>query len=146
MVEHGLSAGGIVVGSGGKIALTYQDGAVWSLPKGHLDDGEDAQTAARREIAEETGITQLEYIEELGSYNRFKIGKDGVGEDQSVQKTITIFLFRTSQKAFQPTDSRHSGCRWVDAAEVADLLTHPKDQEFYKSVLPKVEEFINKQG
>ncbi len=28
----------------------------WDLPKGHVDEGEDFQTAARRELTEETGI------------------------------------------------------------------------------------------
>lgn len=146
MAKGSLSAGGIVLGPSGKVALTFQDGVVWSLPKGHIDAGEDAQAAARREIAEETGITQLEFIEELGNYDRFKIGKGGIGEDRSTPKNITIFLFKTSQKTFQPTDPRHSEARWVEPNKVADLLTHLKDREFYNSVLPKVKEFINKEG
>lgn len=146
MVERSLSAGGIVVSPEGKIALTLQDGAVWSLPKGHIDADEDAQAAARREIAEETGINQLEFIAELGSYNRFKIGKGGIGEYRSMKKTITILLFKTSQKTFQPTDPRHTETRWVEPDKVADLLTHPKDKEFYNAVLPKVKEFINTQS
>jgi len=34
-----------------------KDEHAWSIPKGELDDGEDALTAARREFAEETGLS-----------------------------------------------------------------------------------------
>jgi predicted NUDIX family NTP pyrophosphohydrolase len=33
-----------------------KDAGAWSIPKGEIDDGEDALAAARREFAEETGI------------------------------------------------------------------------------------------
>jgi predicted NUDIX family NTP pyrophosphohydrolase len=33
-----------------------KDLAAWSLPKGELEDGEDPETAARREFAEELGL------------------------------------------------------------------------------------------
>jgi predicted NUDIX family NTP pyrophosphohydrolase len=34
-----------------------KDEHAWSIPKGELDDGEEPLTAARREFAEETGLT-----------------------------------------------------------------------------------------
>ena len=35
--------------------------ANWGFPKGLLEPGEDALAAARREVAEETGITRLDF-------------------------------------------------------------------------------------
>jgi aspartyl/asparaginyl beta-hydroxylase (cupin superfamily) len=78
----------------------------------------------------------------LGTYSRFKISKDGKGEEKSVKKTITLFLYKTLDKELKPTDPDHPEARWVEPDKVADLLTHPKDKEFYLSVLPKVSEFI----
>jgi predicted NUDIX family NTP pyrophosphohydrolase len=35
----------------------YNRGAPWSIPKGKTEPGEDAETAARRETQEETGVS-----------------------------------------------------------------------------------------
>ncbi|MCI0526904.1 MAG: NUDIX domain-containing protein, partial [Nitrospira sp.] len=86
------SAGGIVVNKKGQILVVNQRGNSWSLPKGHIDDGEDPLAAAKREIYEESGIGKLSLIKELGSYQRHKIGLKG-GDDLSELKTIHMFLF-----------------------------------------------------
>ena len=54
------SAGGVVVNAEGKVLVVNQHGTSWSLPKGHIEDGEDALAAARREIYEESGVSDLE--------------------------------------------------------------------------------------
>lgn len=131
------SAGGVVVGPEGKVLVVNQDRRSWSLPKGHIDKGEAAQQAAVREIAEETGITELSFKKKLGTYRRFRIGKEG-GEDTTEEKIITMFLFTTSQKEFAPRDPRHPEVRWVDRKKVADLLTHPKDKEFFETVMNEI--------
>src|SRR4051812_38300304 len=100
---HTKSAGGVVVNGAGQVLVVNQKGTSWSLPKGHVEEGEDALAAARREIHEETGVTQLEYLGDCGSYTRHKIGADG-GEDRSELKTIQMFLFRTKQAVLFPTD------------------------------------------
>ncbi len=127
------SAGGIVL-RGGFVLVVNQRGTSWSLPKGHIEKGEDPLQAAKREIAEESGITDLQYIKELGSYQRYLIGKNG-GDDKSELKTIHLFLFRTTTKILKPRDPKNPEARWVPKDKVADLLTHPKDKEFYLSVL-----------
>ena len=115
--------------------VVNQNGNSWSLPKGHIDEGEDVVTAAKREIYEESGINEVEYIDELGTYERYRIGKDGVGEDLSEIKSILIFLFRTKQTGLKPLDVTNPEARWVSKERVAGLLTHPKDKEFFKSII-----------
>jgi ADP-ribose pyrophosphatase YjhB (NUDIX family) len=80
MIEESHSAGGVIISPQGLVVITNQDGVVWSLPKGRLEKGEDARMAAAREITEETGITDLEFIKDLGTYSRFKICKNCKGE------------------------------------------------------------------
>jgi 8-oxo-dGTP pyrophosphatase MutT (NUDIX family) len=141
--KHSFSGGGVIVGPSKKVLVVSQQGTSWSLPKGRLEPGEDAKAAALREIEEETGVTQLNLIKELGTYDRSLIGLDGKPDDR-FSKTITIFLYTTPELELNPKDSDNPEARWMEPDKVADLLTHPKDKEFYLNILPEVKEFINK--
>ena len=127
------SAGGVVTNEEGKVLVVSQRGTSWSLPKGHIDDGENALAAAKREIYEESGIRDLELVRELGSYERHKIGVNG-GDDRSELKVITMFLFRTREKSLKPVDPDNPEARWVEKSKVGELLTHEKDKEFFGRV------------
>jgi 8-oxo-dGTP pyrophosphatase MutT (NUDIX family) len=127
------SAGGVVTNDEGKVLVVNQRGTSWSLPKGHIDPGESALAAAEREIYEESGIRDLKLIRELGTYERYKIGAGG-GEDRSELKTITMFLFRTSEKVLRPVDPDNPEARWVERSKVVPLLTHERDKEFFQGV------------
>jgi ADP-ribose pyrophosphatase YjhB (NUDIX family) len=116
------------------VQVASQHGTSWSLPKGKLDPGEDALAAAKREIFEETGVSKLQLVKELGTYQRYRIGKDG-GEDKREFKTITMFLFRTVQTELTPQDGDNPEARWVKPQEVSGLLTHPQDVKFYQGIL-----------
>jgi len=128
------SAGGIVLNSNNEVLVVNQNGNSWSLPKGHIDKGETALEAAKREIWEESGISQLELIKELGSYKRYRIGLDG-SDDKSEEKEIFMFLFKTKQMDLSPKDSDNPEARWVKKEDVVGLLTHRKDGEFFNGFL-----------
>ncbi len=133
------SSGGVVVSPKGLILVVNQNGNSWSLPKGHIDEGESTLDAAKREIYEESGVQKLQLIKELGTYERPKISIRG-GDDVSETKRITLFLFKTTQTILRPVDPENPEARWVNALEVADLLTHPKDKDFFLSILPKIKD------
>ena len=126
-------AGGVVVSSKGQILIVSHHGYDWwSLPKGHVEADEDLLTAARREIYEESGVKQLEYVAELGSYERMG------GKKLNELKRITIFLFKTEEVKLQPLDSANPEARWVNPEEVVNLLTHEKDKEFWLGIKDKI--------
>ncbi|HEV2861933.1 MAG TPA: NUDIX domain-containing protein [Pyrinomonadaceae bacterium] len=133
-MNHTRSAGGIILNRDGRVAVVSQGGVSWSLPKGHIEEGEDALAAARREIYEETGLRSVELVRDLGSYQRFRLGADG-REDPVELKTIHMFLFTTAEAELTPQDANNPEARWVEKDEVADLLTHEKDREFFLSFL-----------
>ena len=132
------SAGGVVVGPGNKILVVNQNGNSWSLPKGHLEPGEDEEAAATREIFEESGIQDVKVLEKLGEYDRGRIGIDGVGENLEQMKHITIFLCITNQENLSPIDPENPNAEWLPLQDVADRLTHPKDKDFFHSVTSKI--------
>ena len=59
------AAGGVVVIDNQFVAI--ERNGIPDLPKGHIEKGESPEVAALREVEEETGITNLEIIEELPS-------------------------------------------------------------------------------
>ena len=127
------SAGGIVINRDNKILIVNQNHDSWSLPKGHVDPGETRIEAAKREIYEESGVKQLDYIQDLGSYQRYKIGLDGT-EDKEELKQIHLFLFTTNQMSLQPIDPMNPEAKWCTDEEVVQLLTHQEDINFFISV------------
>lgn len=135
------SAGGVVIGPHGKVLLVLQRDRTWSLPKGHIKKNEDPRNAAAREITEETGIQDLQLIKILKSYTRYRLTNTG-REDPSVIKRITMYLFITNQVQLNPTDPRTPEAQWVDPVEVPNILSHPKDQEFFASILPEIDAFV----
>lgn len=131
------AAGGVVRNTSGQILLVNQNNNSWSLPKGHIDPGEETQTAAEREIYEESGVSALRCIRYLGSYERYRIALDG-GDDTSELKEIHMFLFETDQLDLKPVDPHNPEARWLEKEDVASLLTHRKDKVFFESVLSEV--------
>ena len=76
-IKKVICAGGIVINDKQEVAIVNQNHDSYSLPKGHVDQGESYLDAGKREIYEETGIEDLQYIKDMGSYSRYKIGLDG---------------------------------------------------------------------
>jgi ADP-ribose pyrophosphatase YjhB (NUDIX family) len=104
-------AGGVVarVDGDGRIWIAYAFERSWSepvLPKGGVKSGETIEAAARREIAEETGLTELVFLGELGTCAR---------QDwrRRFWQTTHYLLFGTHQVAGAPEDPRHPEPMWV---------------------------------
>ncbi len=132
------TAGGVVLNKKKWVLVVNQRGNSWSLPKGHIELGEDQLAAAKREIEEESGILRLTLVKSLGSYSRYKIGVDG-RDDTRELKNIHMFLFRTDEEKLKPIDPNHPEARWVRPVDVEELLTHPKDKLFFKKIIPQIE-------
>lgn len=127
-------AGGVVVNEHNEVIVVSQKGKVktWSLPKGHIAKNETEVEAAIREIYEESGAKNLELIKSLGSYERYSM------DDESELKMRTFFLFKTVKQDLHPNDEENPEALWVEKEKVADLLTHPKDKEFFLKILKEI--------
>ena len=135
-MKETISGGGVILNSKKEVVVVSQNGNSWSLPKGHVDPGENELMAANREIYKETGLKpeSLKLIREFKPYQRHTIAKGGQGENKEEMKTLHMFLFKTNQEKLEPIDPKNPEALWVEINKVADLLTHPKDKEFFKSI------------
>lgn len=137
-MRKSYSAGCVVINPDGNVLVVNQNGDSWSLPKGHVDPGETDRQAAERETREESGVTSLRFVKELGSYERYQLGKGGVGENKNDLKHITFFLYETNQRELSPEDPHNPEARWVAPQDVLNLLTHPKDKAFFQKILAEI--------
>ena len=125
-----ISAGGVVtrvVNRDIYVALVREVGRQnFLLPKGGVEVGESLENAARREIEEEAGLTELELMHELGVRERLTY------EKKFWSKTH-YFLFRTNQCAGVPTDNeRRYVLAWFEINHLPSMFW-PEQRELIES-------------
>jgi 8-oxo-dGTP pyrophosphatase MutT (NUDIX family) len=129
------SAGGLVLDRLGAAAqgaligrLDRRGRLLWSLPKGHLETGENAEQAAVREVEEETGI-RGRVVAPLGSIDFWFIA-DG----QRVHKTVHHYLLTAEAGKLSDSDVEVSAVAWVPLPELAARLAYPDEQRLVARV------------
>ena len=143
-MELRRAAGGIVLGDAGAIAMVRrQTTTLWFFPKGGIDPGETDEDAARREIEEEAGLTDLEYIADLGTYERPRINKDG-SYDLHAMTLIHMYLFAAPAHAKVQAGMEISEASWTSYREVGQKLQDERDRVWYASVFDRVREAVQR--
>lgn len=124
-----FSAGGLVVDLAGDVPLgaligrTDRHGRLlWSLPKGHIEQGETAEQAAVREVAEETGISGV-IMGELGTIDFWF-----VAEGRRIHKTVQHYLMRATGGELSDADVEVAEVAWVPLPEIPARLAYPDER------------------
>ena len=125
------SAGGIVfrVVAGQPLFLLIRDSyGNWGFPKGHLERGERAETAALREVMEETGLRDLRLIGPISTIEWwFRLHGD------LIHKHCQFFLMETESERTKPQASEGiSDCRWMTADEARDLIPYENARDVFR--------------
>jgi len=125
-----LSAGVVVVRQSGSgwLFLMLRAYRNWDFPKGLVEAGEDPLHAARREVTEETLISDLQFawgecFFETAPYSRNKVARYYLASTTSEAVTLPV----------RPELGRpeHHECRWVDL-EGALALASPRVEPVVK--------------
>jgi ADP-ribose pyrophosphatase YjhB (NUDIX family) len=127
-----VSAGGLVIDHSGKKGLLigridHKDASgkriLWSLPKGHIEEGETPEQAALREVAEETGIESA--IERSLGVIDFWFMAGG----KRIHKTVHHYLFRETGGLLAPQESEVDEVGWFPLAEIVERLAYPDEKK-----------------
>ncbi|MET8307777.1 NUDIX domain-containing protein [Micromonospora sp. NPDC005173] len=95
-------------------------------PKGRLEPGEAPLHAAKREVAEEAGLTDTHYSAYLGQEAYTFTDNDGT----PAAKTVDWFLFTTATTATTPArDEGFIQAHWLDAPAARQAASHPQFQQ-----------------
>ena len=114
------AAGGVVVRRDGKNVLVLLGRShglgKYFLPKGGVEPGELVEKAARREIEEEVGVTDLTLLDDLGSLARANFTR-------TRWVTTHYFLYLTRQIEATPTDAdRHPPPHWYPIDQLPEIF------------------------
>jgi 8-oxo-dGTP pyrophosphatase MutT (NUDIX family) len=119
------------------LVLHYTAGH-WDFPKGNIEPGETEEQAAIREIREETGITDVEFIpgfRQIISYRYRKARK-------LVEKEVVLFLARTRTQNVT-ISHEHIGFVWKDYDGALKQLTYRNARNLLESAKQHLQKVSN---
>lgn len=148
-IKRIYSAGGIIVKKdegGVKVLVTqHSKHKGWDFPKGHIEIGENSETAALREVKEETGV-KAEVIEKVGQTQYFyweteepSYAKASEGK-KKVLKTVTFFLMKYVGEGEATTAFEVSDYKWLSPDKVENQLTFRDTKELWKRARDRIEQ------
>ena len=111
------AAGGIVTDENDEILMIFRYGC-WDFPKGKVEKGEDWETAAVREVQEDTGLQYIILKETLpNTYHTYTL------HDTPILKITHWYAMQAPAQSLVPqTEEDISQAVWVARDEVAERL------------------------
>ena len=146
-IEHGpqeaaplytyASAGGVVMdASGEKVLVLIRPGRAGPdgrpevrLPKGHVEAGESREEAALREVQEETGLTSLRIIADLG---RQTVEFDWQGAHYIRDESCFLMIVDDPSASGSCRPEKQFIGHWLPWQEALERLTFPAEQEWVR--------------
>jgi ADP-ribose pyrophosphatase YjhB (NUDIX family) len=103
-----------------EILLVQDSRDRWTIPKGHIEPGENAKQTAGREVREETGLRDVKVHEWLGKIHfRFRRGP------ALVLMTTQIYLVEAKGDTTRMTkEDWMKGIKWMSAEEAFDRVAY----------------------
>jgi 8-oxo-dGTP pyrophosphatase MutT (NUDIX family) len=123
-----VAAGGVVVDGDRVLVLRRPSRREVRLPKGHVDEGETLERAALREVAEESGYTDLEIVADLGSQI---VGFERDGKQH--ERTERYFLMQPSERGLQDVGAEPQfRPMWLGWSDALRMLTFEAEREWLR--------------
>ena len=115
------------------LLLHYPSGH-WDFVKGKMEQGESTHQTAVRETKEETGITDITFVENFEEWIQYNFKYQG----ELVQKKVVFFLAETKTEEVK-ISHEHSDYTWMDYNSSMEKTTFDNA----KTVLTKAEKLLS---
>jgi 8-oxo-dGTP pyrophosphatase MutT (NUDIX family) len=115
------------------LLLHYPSGH-WDFVKGKMEQGESTHQTAIRETKEETGITDITFVENFEEWIEYNFKY----QRELVQKKVVFFLAETKTKEIK-ISHEHSGYTWMDYNSSMEKTTFDNA----KTVLTKAQKLLS---
>jgi len=109
----------------------------WDLPKGHIEKGEKIEDTVKREVMEETGLTDIKIVEGFKETIKYYF-KSG---EENVFKTVVFLMAETEIKKIR-ISSEHVEYKWLNYEEAIKQATFKNAKEIIK----KANNSLSKKG
>lgn len=142
-LKYEKSAGGVVVrfsAAEPQFLLIRDSYGHWGFPKGHLEKGERADTAALREVMEETGLRNVSVLSSIAAIEwRFRF------RGRLIQKHCEFFLMESPSGDTRPQKAEGiTACRWVPIDEAQKLIDYENARGVLTRASVMVEERVRR--
>jgi len=134
------------------LLLHYPSGH-WDFPKGHQEKGENDEQTLKREVMEETGITdekilsdskkQIRYFYQAKGNEKVKRIKQGAG--LQIFKRVIYYAAETKTKEVR-ISFEHIGYKWFGYEEALKRITFKNSKEVIKFFKPLIDEKLEKES
>ena len=136
------SAGGVIFRktvAGFEAALIATKGkAIWTLPKGIIDKGEQPEAAAIREIREETGLTG-KIVSPLDTKSYWFYLKN---ENVKYRKTVVYFLVEYVNGTIGNACLEVDDAQWFALEDAMKKLSYKSDREVLNKAAELLEHYV----
>jgi len=122
------SCGVVLVNLGSILLLQYPQGH-WDLPKGHVEkDDDNNYETAKRELKEETGISELSLIENFEYRTEYQFKHKGKRKSKQV-----YWYIATTEEISINLSKEHHNYVWLDWELAIEQATHTETKELIKT-------------
>jgi 8-oxo-dGTP pyrophosphatase MutT (NUDIX family) len=101
-----------------KYLLLHYEAGHWDFVKGNIEPNETEEETVRRELKEETGITQANFIKNF----RQTINYFYRAEGKTISKRVTLYLIETKETRVT-LSFEHVGYEWLNYQQALERLT-----------------------
>ena len=117
--------------------LLHYEAGHWDFVKGNVEAGESEKETVFRELQEETGIVDAQFIEGFKEKIEYFYRRQGA----TIHKQVIFFLMETHTEKVQ-ISFEHVGYTWLNYEQAMEQLTFKNA----KDVLQKAQTFLSAQG